>query len=91
LKNNAEGVRKFQLRVASTLGFAGEERPNAESVSGRSLATLSALNFFLSRASQGCRKLQPGAEIRERLRRIFKLNQYAAATITRLSLYTVIS
>jgi hypothetical protein len=37
--------------------------------------TLSALNSF-SRVPQGSRTLQPWAEFSERLRRIFKLNQY---------------
>jgi hypothetical protein len=54
-----EGVRKFQPRFASTLGFDKEERPNAESVRVRSLANACSVEFVLSRVSQGCRKLQP--------------------------------
>jgi hypothetical protein len=53
LKNNAEGVRKFQLRVASTLGFAGEERPNAESVSGRSLGNAFSVEFLFVSCGPG--------------------------------------
>jgi hypothetical protein len=35
----------------------------------------------LSRMSQGCRKLQPWAEICERLRRYFKLNHCPTPTL----------
>jgi hypothetical protein len=60
---NAEGVRKFQPGVASTLGFTEQRDRNAESVRERDLANACSVEFLLSRVSQGCRKLQPWAEI----------------------------
>jgi hypothetical protein len=58
-------------------GFAEQTDPTLKAFA--IWPTLSALNFFFSRVSQGCRKLQPWAEIGERLRRYFKLNQYSTA------------
>jgi hypothetical protein len=70
----AEGVCKFQPRVASTLGLTKKSDPTLKAFANAIWPTLSALNFSFSHLSQGCRKRQPWAEISERLRRIFELN-----------------
>jgi hypothetical protein len=67
--------------ASSNPGFDGEEQLNAESVRQRGLANAFSVEFLLSRMSQGCRKLQPWAEICERLRRYFKLNHCPTPTL----------